>query len=37
MEREGLLPHSKEPSSGPYHEPDQSIAYHPILSLDVRN
>jgi hypothetical protein len=33
MEPEGLLPCSRQPSSGPYTEPDQSSPYHPILFL----
>jgi hypothetical protein len=33
MEPEGSLPCSKEPSTGPYPEPDQSIPYHHILFL----
>jgi hypothetical protein len=33
MEPEGLLPCSQEPSTEPYHEPDRSNPYHPILSL----
>jgi hypothetical protein len=33
MESEGLLPCSKELSTGPYSEPDQSNPYYPILSL----
>jgi hypothetical protein len=32
MEHEGLLRCSQEPSSSPYHEPDQSNLYHPIPS-----
>jgi hypothetical protein len=32
MEPEGSLPHSQEPSTGPYPEPDRSNPYHPILS-----
>lgn len=32
MEREDLLPCSKEPSADPCPEPDESIPYHPILS-----
>jgi hypothetical protein len=32
MEREGSLPCSQEPSTGPYPEPDQSSKYNPILS-----
>jgi hypothetical protein len=31
MESEGSLPRSKEPSTGPYSEPDQCSLYHPIL------
>jgi hypothetical protein len=33
MEPEGSSPCSQEPSIGPYPEPDQYSAYHPILSL----
>jgi hypothetical protein len=33
MEREGSLPCSQEPSTGPYPQPDRSSPYHPILSL----
>jgi hypothetical protein len=32
-EPEGSLPPSQKPSTGPYHEPDRSNPYHPILSL----
>jgi hypothetical protein len=32
MEPECSLPCSQEPSTDPYHEPDQSSPYHPILS-----
>jgi hypothetical protein len=32
-EPEGSSPCSREPSTGPYVEPDQSNPYHPILSL----
>jgi hypothetical protein len=32
MEPEGSLPCSQEPSTGPFPEPDQSNAYHTILS-----
>jgi hypothetical protein len=32
MEPEGSLPYSQESSTGPYHEPDQSNPYYPILS-----
>jgi hypothetical protein len=31
MEPEGSLPRSKQPSTGPYPELDQSSPYHPIL------
>jgi hypothetical protein len=31
MEPEGSLPCSREPSTGPYPEPDQSNPYHRIL------
>jgi hypothetical protein len=31
MEPEGSLPHSQEPSTGPYPESDESSPYHPIL------
>jgi hypothetical protein len=30
---EGSLPCSQEPDTRPYHEPDQSSPYHPILLL----
>jgi hypothetical protein len=30
MEPEGSLPRSREPSTGPYSELDQSNPYHPI-------
>jgi hypothetical protein len=30
MELEGSLPCSQEPSTDPYHEPDQSNPHHPI-------
>jgi hypothetical protein len=33
MEPEDLLPYSKEPSTDPYPELDQSSQYHPILSI----
>jgi hypothetical protein len=33
MKPEGSLSCSKEPSTGPYSETDQSNPYHPILSL----
>jgi hypothetical protein len=33
MEPEVSLPFSKEPCTGPYHEPDQSSPHHSILSL----
>jgi hypothetical protein len=33
VELERALPCSREPSTGPCPEPDQSIPYHPILSL----
>jgi hypothetical protein len=33
MEPEGSLRCSQESSTGPYPEPDQSSAYHPILAL----
>jgi hypothetical protein len=33
MEPEGSLPHSQESSTGPYHEPDKTSPYHPILPL----
>jgi hypothetical protein len=32
METEGSLSCSQEPSTGPYHEPDQSNPHYPILS-----
>jgi hypothetical protein len=32
MEPEGSLPCSKEPSTGPFPQPNQSSPYHPILS-----
>jgi hypothetical protein len=32
MEPEGSLSWSREPSTGPYPEPDESNRYHPILS-----
>jgi hypothetical protein len=32
MEPESSLPHTQEPSTGPYPEPDQSGPYHLILS-----
>jgi hypothetical protein len=37
MEPEGSLPCSKEPSTGPYPEPDRSSPYHPILSMIYLN
>jgi hypothetical protein len=33
MEPESSLQYSKEPTNGPYREPDQSSPYHPILIL----
>jgi hypothetical protein len=33
IEPEGSSPCSKEPSTGPYPDPDRSSTYHPILSL----
>jgi hypothetical protein len=33
MEPEGSLQCSQEPSTGPYHEPDESSPYYSILSL----
>jgi hypothetical protein len=33
MEPEGSLPCSKEPSNGPYPEPDESSPYHTNLFL----
>jgi hypothetical protein len=33
MEHEGSIPCSQEPSTSPYHEPDQYSTYHPILSF----
>jgi hypothetical protein len=33
MERERSLQCSKEPSTGPYHEPDESSPHRPILLL----
>jgi hypothetical protein len=35
MEHEGSLPCSQEPSTGPYPEPDQCNAYHPLRSILV--
>jgi hypothetical protein len=33
LDSEDLLPHSQDPSTGRYSEPDQSSPNHPILSL----
>jgi hypothetical protein len=37
MEREGSLPCSQEPATGPYPEPVQSNPYHPIPSYLSKN
>jgi hypothetical protein len=34
MEPEGSLPHSQEPATCPYPEPDQSSTLHPILNIN---
>jgi hypothetical protein len=35
MAADGSLPYSKEPSTGPYPEPDRSSPYHPTLYLST--
>jgi hypothetical protein len=33
MKPQGLLPHSQDPSTGPYPKPVQLSPHHPIISL----
>jgi hypothetical protein len=36
MKPEGSLPHSQEPSTGPYPQPDRSTPYHPVCLRKIR-